>query len=43
MWGMVIDPHAALCRRHWWRNMLYIHNYFGFEDMVRSRVRAGTS
>lgn len=33
MWGMVVEPHAALCRRHWWRNVLYIHNYYGFEDM----------
>ena len=34
MWGLVIEPHATLCRQYWWRNMLYIHNYFGFENMV---------
>lgn len=33
MWGLVVEPHAALCRQHWWRNVLYIHNYYGFEDM----------
>ncbi|XP_034239684.1 O-acyltransferase like protein-like [Thrips palmi] len=33
MWGMVVTPHAALCRQHWWRNVLYVHNLYGFEEM----------
>ncbi|KAK3929981.1 Nose resistant to fluoxetine protein 6 [Frankliniella fusca] len=33
MWGLVIEPHAALCRQHWWRNALYVHNFYGFENM----------
>lgn len=36
MWNNVITHHADICKRFWWRNLLFIHNYFGFENMVRN-------
>ncbi|XP_014245510.1 O-acyltransferase like protein [Cimex lectularius] len=32
-WPLVIEHHATLCKQYWWRNMLLIHNYFGFQNM----------
>ncbi|KAK6625956.1 hypothetical protein RUM43_006255 [Polyplax serrata] len=32
-WGLVINKYADLCKKNMWRNLLYIHNYFGFENM----------
>ncbi|XP_033205713.2 nose resistant to fluoxetine protein 6-like [Bombus vosnesenskii] len=32
-WNLVITEHANICKRTWWRNFLFIHNYFGFESM----------
>ncbi|XP_071452991.1 nose resistant to fluoxetine protein 6-like [Hetaerina americana] len=32
-WNMVVKHHSTLCQSYMWRNLLYIHNYFGFEDM----------
>lgn len=34
-WNLVVTEHADNCKKYWWRNMLFIHNYFGFKDMVR--------
>lgn len=33
-WNLVINTHAEICKVNWWRNMLFIHNYYGFADMV---------
>lgn len=33
-WNQVIMEHSHKCKRYWWRNFLFIHNYFGFKDMV---------
>lgn len=33
-WNLVVTRHAGICKQHWWRNLLFIHNYFGFENMV---------
>ncbi|XP_024082192.1 O-acyltransferase like protein-like isoform X2 [Cimex lectularius] len=33
LWNVVITKHSDLCKKYWWRNLLYIHNYFGFENM----------
>lgn len=33
-WNLVINEHATICKSYWWRNLLFIHNYFGFENMV---------
>jgi len=38
-WPLVVTNHAEICKRTWWRNFLFIHNYFGFENMV-SKTRA---
>ncbi|KAG5684658.1 hypothetical protein PVAND_013876 [Polypedilum vanderplanki] len=32
-WNLVITHHADLCKQYWWRNLLFIHNWFGFSNM----------
>ncbi|XP_055600965.1 nose resistant to fluoxetine protein 6 [Uranotaenia lowii] len=32
-WNLVITNHGDICKKYWWRNMIYIHNYFGFKNM----------
>ncbi|XP_014475148.1 PREDICTED: nose resistant to fluoxetine protein 6 [Dinoponera quadriceps] len=32
-WNLVVNHHADICKKTWWRNFLFIHNYFGFENM----------
>ncbi|XP_014214340.1 nose resistant to fluoxetine protein 6-like [Copidosoma floridanum] len=32
-WNLVVTHHADICKKTWWRNFLFIHNYFGFEKM----------
>ncbi|XP_068083703.1 nose resistant to fluoxetine protein 6 [Anabrus simplex] len=32
-WNQVITHHADICKQNAWRNMLFIHNYYGFENM----------
>ncbi|KAG7202798.1 hypothetical protein KM043_009961 [Ampulex compressa] len=32
-WNLVVTEHADICKQTWWRNFLFIHNYFGFENM----------
>ncbi|XP_053985527.1 nose resistant to fluoxetine protein 6-like [Hylaeus anthracinus] len=32
-WNLVVNEHANICKRTWWRNFLFIHNYFGFESI----------
>lgn len=34
LWNLVVTQHANICKQYWWRNLLFIHNYFGFKDMV---------
>ncbi|KAK9890490.1 hypothetical protein WA026_010571 [Henosepilachna vigintioctopunctata] len=33
MWNQVITHHSDICKQNWWRNLLFIHNYYGFGDM----------
>ncbi|XP_045764130.1 nose resistant to fluoxetine protein 6-like [Maniola jurtina] len=33
MWGTLVTRNAELCQQGWWWNLLYVQNYFGFEDM----------
>lgn len=33
MWNQVITHHSDICKQNWWKNMLFIHNYFGFGEM----------
>lgn len=35
-WNLVVNQHAEICKENWWRNFLFIHNYFGFGKMVRN-------
>uniref|UniRef100_A0A336N027 CSON009625 protein n=1 Tax=Culicoides sonorensis TaxID=179676 RepID=A0A336N027_CULSO len=32
-WNLVITHHSGICKMYWWRNLMFIHNYFGFENM----------
>ncbi|KAG8282144.1 hypothetical protein J6590_043688 [Homalodisca vitripennis] len=32
-WNLVVRHHAEVCKTSWWRNLLFIHNYFGFKNM----------
>uniref|UniRef100_A0A1I8Q534 Nose resistant-to-fluoxetine protein N-terminal domain-containing protein n=1 Tax=Stomoxys calcitrans TaxID=35570 RepID=A0A1I8Q534_STOCA len=32
-WNLVVGHHADICKQNWWRNLLFIHNYFGFGNM----------
>ncbi|KAK5647056.1 hypothetical protein RI129_005520 [Pyrocoelia pectoralis] len=32
-WNLVVSHHADNCKKYWWRNLLFIHNYFGFKNM----------
>ncbi|XP_058443935.1 O-acyltransferase like protein [Malaya genurostris] len=32
-WNLVVTNHGDICKKYWWRNMLFIHNYFGFKNM----------
>ncbi|XP_058064194.1 nose resistant to fluoxetine protein 6 isoform X2 [Anopheles bellator] len=33
LWNLVVTNHGDICKRYWWRNLLFIHNYFGFQNM----------
>ncbi|XP_047989909.1 nose resistant to fluoxetine protein 6-like isoform X2 [Leguminivora glycinivorella] len=33
MWGTLVTKNAEICQEGWWWNLLYIQNWFGFEDM----------
>ncbi|XP_075234282.1 O-acyltransferase like protein-like [Lycorma delicatula] len=33
LWPQVITTHSDLCKRNFWRNLFYIHNFFPFEEM----------
>ncbi|XP_052873828.1 nose resistant to fluoxetine protein 6 [Anopheles cruzii] len=33
LWNLVVTNHGDICKRYWWRNLLFIHNYFGFKNM----------
>ncbi|KAJ9599467.1 hypothetical protein L9F63_010054, partial [Diploptera punctata] len=33
LWNQVVQHHSDICKQTWWRNLLFIHNYFGFADM----------
>lgn len=35
-WNLVVGHHSDLCKKSWWKNLLFIHNYFGFGEMVRN-------
>lgn len=35
-WNSVIAPNAELCKHNAWTNLLYVQNFFPFEEMVSS-------
>ncbi|XP_065345573.1 nose resistant to fluoxetine protein 6-like isoform X1 [Cloeon dipterum] len=32
-WNLVVKHYSDICKTHMWKNFLFIHNYFGFENM----------
>lgn len=32
-WNLVVTNHGDICKKYWWRNLMFIHNYFGFKNM----------
>ena len=34
LWNQVVKQNYDICKSTWWRNLLFIHNYFGMENMV---------
>lgn len=32
-WNLVVTHNSSICKQHWWRNLLFIHNWFGFSNM----------
>jgi peptidoglycan/LPS O-acetylase OafA/YrhL len=32
-WNTIVKPQSDLCHKYWWRNLLLIQNYFGFENI----------
>ncbi|XP_077294214.1 nose resistant to fluoxetine protein 6-like [Arctopsyche grandis] len=32
-WETVINEHSRLCKRNMWMNLMFIHNFMGFENM----------
>lgn len=34
-WNLVVEEHSRVCEKNMWKSFLFIHNYFGFEEMVR--------
>ncbi|PSN54850.1 hypothetical protein C0J52_12406 [Blattella germanica] len=37
-WNLVVKHHSDLCQKNLWRNLLYIHNFFGFKNMIQVLV-----
>ncbi|XP_050426584.1 nose resistant to fluoxetine protein 6-like [Adelges cooleyi] len=37
-WNLVVKQHADICQQHWWKNFLFIHNYFGFKNVCLSHT-----
>lgn len=38
-WPLTVEQYGKLCQSHFWRNLLYIHNFFPFEQMVRTNYK----
>lgn len=37
-WNMIITYQSDLCKQHWWRNILLIQNWFGFENICMTHT-----
>lgn len=40
-WNLVVTQHAEICKKSWWKNLLFIHNYYGFDKMVLKHLLNG--
>jgi len=38
-WNLVVTHHADICKQYWWRNLLFIHNWFGFSNMCLTHTQ----
>ena len=34
LWGQLVEENARICRENMWRNLIYAHNFWPFEQMV---------
>lgn len=37
-WSAVVDKNADLCKQNLWKNLLFVQNFYPFEDAVRPTV-----
>lgn len=37
-WGRVVQQNADICKRNMWRNILYLQNFYPFEDMCATHT-----
>jgi peptidoglycan/LPS O-acetylase OafA/YrhL len=37
-WSMLITSQSEICKKNSWRNLLMIHNYFGFENICMTHT-----
>lgn len=33
MWNLVVTSHSDICKKNWWRNMLFLQNWFGYNSI----------
>jgi hypothetical protein len=33
MWNLVVTSHAEICKKYWWRNVLLLQNWFGYNSI----------
>jgi len=38
LWSQLVGTNAEMCRRNSWANLLYIQNFFDFQEMVRKSL-----
>ncbi|KAL7028534.1 hypothetical protein ACKWTF_005883 [Chironomus riparius] len=38
LWNLVISHNSVLCKESWWKSLLFIHNWFGFEKMCMTHT-----
>ena len=37
-WNLVVNNNSEMCKKYWWRNLLFIHNWFGLRSMCLSHT-----
>lgn len=33
MWNLVVTSHSDICKKYWWRNLLFLQNWFGYNSI----------